>query len=214
MKTAGVLGSGTVGEVLANGLLKHGYAVTRGSRDPKKLDAWKESAGPNASTGTFADAAKADLLVLAVKGLAAEEALGLAGPAIEGKVMIDATNPLANAPPVDGVLSVFTGPNESLMERLQEKFPATRFVKAFSCVGNANFVNPSLAGGVKPSMFVCGNDDAAKAEVRAVLDAFGWEMEDMGRVTAARAIEPLCVLWCISGFRQNRWNHAFKVLLA
>ncbi len=87
-------------------------------------------------------------------------------------------------------------------------------MKAFSCVGNANFVNPSLAGGLKPSMFVCGNDDAAKAEVRAVLDAFGWEMEDMGRVTAARAIEPLCVLWCISGFRQNRWNHAFKVLLA
>jgi len=212
MKTVGVLGSGTVGEVLANGFLKHGFTVVRGSRDPKKLADWKEKAGDHASTGTFAEAAAADLVVLAVKGSAAEEALALAGPALAGKIVIDTTNPIADAPPVDGVLAFFTGPNDSLMERLQAKFPSARFVKAFSCVGNAKMIGPSFSGGVRPSMFICGNDDDAKAEVRGILDTFGWDTEDMGRATAARAIEPLCMLWCISGFRQNRWTHAFKVL--
>jgi predicted dinucleotide-binding enzyme len=210
-KSIGVLGSGTVGEVLANGFLKHGHAVVRGSRDPKKLEEWKAKAVGDARVGSFADAAAADVVVLAVKGSGAEEAVVLAGAALDGKVVLDATNPIADAPPVDGVLTFFTGPNESLMERLQARAPAARFVKAFSCVGNAQMVNPDF-GGVRPSMFVCGNDEGAKAEVRALLDTFGWDTEDMGTARAARAIEPLCILWCISGFRQNRWTHAFKVL--
>ena len=211
MKKVGVIGSGMVGEVLANGFLKHGYAVVRASRDPSKLQAWKEGAGPNATTGTFADAAAADLVVLAVKGTAAEEAVALAGAGLSGKLVLDATNPIAEAPPVDGVLSFFTGPNDSLMERLQKKVPTAHFVKAFSCVGNAQMVNPDY-GGTRPSMFICGDEAAAKAEARAILDTFGWDTEDMGKATAARAIEPLCILWCISGFLQNRWTHAFKVL--
>jgi predicted dinucleotide-binding enzyme len=124
--------------------------------------------------------------------------------------VIDATNPIADAPPVDGVLQYFTGPNESLMERLQKAYPQTRFVKAFSCVGAARMVNPSFAGG-QPTMFYCGDDADAKAFVAKVLDQFGWEAADMGGAIAARAIEPLAQLWCISGFRQNSWTHAFKV---
>lgn len=210
-KSIGVLGSGTVGEVLANGFLKHGHAVIRGSRDPSKLEGWKSKASGDARVGTFAEAAAADVVVLAVKGSGAQEAVALAGSALDGKIVLDATNPIADAPPVDGVLTFFTGPNDSLMERLQAQAPAARFVKAFSCVGSAQMVNPDF-GGVRPSMFICGNDEAAKAEVRALLDAFGWDTEDMGTAVAARAIEPLCILWCISGFRQNRWTHAFKVL--
>lgn len=210
-KSIGVLGSGTVGEVLANGFLKHGHAVIRGSRDPAKLEGWKSKASGDARVGTFAEAGAADVVVLAVKGSAAQEAVALAGAALDGKIVLDATNPIADAPPVDGVLTFFTGPNESLMERLQAQLPAARFVKAFSCVGNAQMVNPDF-GGVRPSMFICGNDEAAKGEVRALLDTFGWDTEDMGTAVAARAIEPLCILWCISGFRQNRWTHAFKVL--
>jgi predicted dinucleotide-binding enzyme len=211
MKKVGVIGSGTVGEVLANGFLKHGYAVVRASRDPSKLQAWKDGAGPNATAGSVADAAAADLVVLAVKGTAAEEVVALAGALLDGKTVIDATNPIAEAPPVNGVLSFFTGPNDSLMERLQQKAKAAHFVKAFSCVGNAQMVNPDY-GGTRPSMFICGDDDGAKTEVRGILDTFGWDTEDMGKAVAARAIEPLCILWCISGFLQNRWTHAFKVL--
>ncbi len=130
---------------------------------------------------------------------------------MSGKTVIDATNPIADAPPVNGVLRLFTSGDDSLMERLQRQAPAARFVKAFSSVGNALMVNPQLAGG-PPTMFICGNDVAAKAEVTTILDQFGWGTEDLGGAEAARAIEPLCVLWCIPGFRQNRWRHAFKLL--
>ena len=208
----GVLGSGTVGQVLADGFLKHGDEVMRGSREPAKLASWKAAAGARAQVGTFAEAARfGELLVLAVKGTAAAAAVDACGSALAGKVVLDATNPLADEPPVNGVLRFFTGPNESLMERLQARAPAARFVKAFSCVGNALMVNPSLPGG-KPTMFICGNDEGARREAARVLDRFGWEVADMGAAEAARAIEPLCMLWCIPGLRQNDWTHAFKML--
>jgi predicted dinucleotide-binding enzyme len=210
-----VIGSGDVGKALADGFLEHGYPVMRAAREPSKLDDWKRSAGGSASTGTFEDAASwGELIVLAVKGTAAESAISLCGPGnLAGKTVIDATNPIADAPPVNGVLSFFTSLDESLMERLQRQAPEARFVKAFSCVGNALMVDPDF-GGIKPSMFICGNDAGAKAEVRRVLDEFGWDTEDMGSAEAARAIEPLCILWCIPGFARNEWSHALKLLHA
>jgi 8-hydroxy-5-deazaflavin:NADPH oxidoreductase len=213
MQKIGVLGSGAVGRVLADGFLKHGYEVMLGTREPGKLAGWQAAAGGRASVGTFGDAARfGAVVVLAVKGTAAEEAVRMCGvDALAGKTVIDTTNPIADAPPVNGVLRFFTTLDESLMERLQRQAPSARFVKAFSSVGNALMVNPELAGG-PPTMFICGNDGAAKAEVEAILDRFGWATEDMGGVEAARAIEPLCILWCIPGFRQNRWRHAFKLL--
>lgn len=212
MKIA-VLGSGVVGESLANGLLKHGYEVIRGSRDPDKLADWLAGAGAHASTATFGDAARdAEVIVLAVKGSAAIEALDLATPAhLAGKVVVDTTNPIADAAPDHGVLRFFTNLDESLMERLQAHVPKARFVKAFSCVGAPLMVNPQLAGG-PPSMFICGDDEAAKAWTRSVLGQFGWETEDMGAAIAARAIEPLCMLWCIPGLRGGPWTHALKLI--
>ena len=209
----GVIGSGVVGQVLADGLLKHGYEVRRGSREPDKLGAWQGKAGAKASLGTFADTARfGELVVLAVKGSAAEAAVDLCGADnLARKTVIDTANPIADAPPVNGVLPFFTGPNESLMERLQKRAPAAHFVKAFSCVGSSSMVNPDFSG-LKPTMFICGNEAGAKKEVSAILAQFGWEVEDMGSAEAARAIEPLCMLWCIPGFRQNDWTHAFKML--
>ena len=213
MSKVSVIGSGQVGQVLADGFLKHGFEVMRASREPSKLADWKAAAGDKASLGTFAEAAKfGDIVVLAVKGGAAEEAVKLCGPdALAGKTVIDATNPIADKPPTNGVLAFFPNLDESLMERLQKAAPAAHFVKAFSCVGNALMVNPDY-GGTKPTMFICGNEAGAKEKVRGVLDKFGWETEDMGGVEAARAIEPLCMLWCIPGFARNQWTHAFKLL--
>ena len=151
-------------------------------------------------------------MVLAVKGTAAEQALHAAGAAnLAGKPVIDATNPIADAPPSNGVLKFFTSLDESLMERLQGEFADVHFVKAFNSVGNACMVNPQFKGG-KPSMFICGNDETAKKIVSGILDQFGWETVDMGKAEAARAIEPLCMLWCIPGFLRNDWLHAFKLL--
>jgi predicted dinucleotide-binding enzyme len=97
------------------------------------------------------------------------------------------------------------------MERLQRAFPDARFVKAFNSVGNALMVNPSFPGG-KPTMFYCGNDPDAKRDVARLLEQFGFELADMGKAAGARAIEPLCQLWCIPGFLENRWDHAFRLL--
>jgi 8-hydroxy-5-deazaflavin:NADPH oxidoreductase len=165
-----------------------------------------------AEVGSVAQtAAFGELIVLAVKGTAAEAVLRAAAPALAGKVVIDATNPIADAPPEDGVIRYFTGPNESLLERLQAQHPTMRLVKAFNSVGAGLMVKPKLRGG-RPSMFIAGNDAAAKTQVTQLLDAFGWDSEDMGRAAAARAIEPLAMLWCIPGFLRNDWAHAFKML--
>jgi predicted dinucleotide-binding enzyme len=208
----GVLGSGAVATMLGSGFSKHGHEVMLGSRTPAKLGEWAE-ANPKARVGTFREvAAASDLLVLAVKGLVAAEALRSAGAEnLSGKTIIDTTNPIAEAPPEKGVLRFFTTLDESLMEQLQQEFPEARFVKAFSSVGNMRMVDPSYAEG-RPSMFICGNDADAKQKVAAILDQFGWSVEDMGSVEAARAIEPLCMLWCIPGFLRNEWQHAFKLL--
>jgi 8-hydroxy-5-deazaflavin:NADPH oxidoreductase len=210
MQRIGVLGSAGVGKTLAEGFKKHGYAVRIGSRSPGKLAEFSKQSGIEA--GTFEDvAAWGEILVLAVKGMAAEPLVAQLGTRLDGKVIIDTTNPIAEAPPTDGVLSYFTGPNESLLERLQKSRPAARFVKSWSSVGAARMVDPAFGDGT-PTMFLCGNDDAARKSVAAILDQFGWEAADMGTAVAARAIEPLAMLWCIPGFRENVWNHAFKVL--
>lgn len=208
----GVLGSGDVAKVLAAGFLKHGHEVMMGTRTPAKLQDWAGK-NPGARVGTFAEAAAfGSAVVLAVKGGAALDVLRAAGAAnVAGKCVMDTTNPIADAPPVNGVLRFFTSLEESLLERLQKEFPAAHLVKVFSSVGNALMVNPQLAGG-PPTMFICGNDAAAKATVRGVLDQFGWETADMGAAEAARAIEPLCMLWCIPGFLRNEWMHAFKLM--
>ena len=208
----GVLGSGDVARALAAGFLKHGHEAMMSTRSPAKLADWAAQ-NPAGRVGSFADAAEfADLVVLAVKGTAASDALRAAGAVnLAGKPVIDATNPIADIPPTNGVLRFFTDLDESLMERLQREFEDAFLVKAFNSVGSASMVNPQFAGG-KPTMFICGNDDAAKLTVTGILDQFGWETADMGKAEAARAIEPLCMLWCIPGFIRNDWVHAFKLL--
>ncbi len=208
----GVLGSGDVAKTLAVGFLKHGHGVKVGSRSPAKLADW-EAQTQGGTTGTFAQAATfGELLVLAVKGKAAAEALTLAGMKnLAGKTVIDACNPIEDAPPEKGVLRFFTDINMSLMETLQNQFPAAHFVKAYNSVGAPCMVNPEFKGG-RPTMFICGNDEAAKKQVAQINEQFGWETADMGAAVAARAIEPLCMLWCIPGFTHNDWMHAFKLL--
>jgi 8-hydroxy-5-deazaflavin:NADPH oxidoreductase len=208
----GILGSGDVAKALATGFLGHGHDVMLGTRSAGKLGEWAGK-NPRGKIGGFAEAAGfGELIVLAVKGTAAGDALRAAGTGnLAGKPVIDATNPIADAPPTHGVLGFFTGPDDSLMERLQREFAGARFVKAFNSVGSACMVNPQFKGG-RPTMFICGNDEAAKKTVTGLLDQFGWETADMGRVEAARAIEPLCRLWCIPGFLRNDWSHAFKLL--
>lgn len=207
----GIIGSGDVARMLASGLHRHGHAVALGTRDTARLGAWHAAHAGIRVGSAEAAVQDAELVILAVKGAAAVEALAGVAPWLAGRTVIDTTNPLADAPPERGVLRYFTSLHESLLERLQLAYPAVHFVKAFNQVGHADMVDPSFSGG-RPTMFICGNHAPAKAQVSALLREVGWDPEDCGGVEAARAIEPLCMLWCLRGFREGQWHHAFKLL--
>lgn len=209
----GVLGTGEVGKRIASGLIGIGHEVKMGSRDANNAaaKAWAASAHAHASVGTFADAAQfGELIVLAVRGVENLHVIDLAGPErFEGKVVIDATNPLVfseNAPP-----SLAVGHTDSAGEQVQRKLPKTRVVKAFNTVGNPHFVKPAFPGG-PPDMFICGNDDAAKRIVTDILRAFGWSVIDVGGIERSRELESLCILWVASGIAIGTFDIAFKLL--
>lgn len=202
----GILGSGMVGQALASGFMKLGHEVTIGSREGKKIENW------DGEVGNFAAVAKnAELVVLSVKGHAAEELVSEISEYLKGKTVIDTTNPIIEGAPENGVIKFFTDFNQSLMEKLIKAAPDANFVKAFNSTGSATMVNPDFKG-VIPSMFICGDSDEAKETVSGILKDFGWEAQDFGKATSARAIEPLCILWCIPGMLSNDWYHAFKLL--
>lgn len=213
MKKVGIIGSGAVGKALAKGFLKYGYDVTIASRSEEKQAALKAEIGGGIKASGFAETAKnADLVVLAVKGSQAKSALEICGiDNFTGKTVIDTSNPIKEGGPEKFVLKYFTSLDHSLMEELQNMAPKANFVKSFSSVGSPAMVDPDF-NGQKPTMFICGNSEQAKAEAIEFLTKFNWEVEDMGGVEAARAIEPLAMLWCIPGFKNNQWTHAFKLL--
>jgi len=210
----GIIGSGIVGRVLASGFMNEGHSIMLGTRNISKEEVvkWKKE-NDKGLLGSFQETAQfGEIIVLAVSGLAVEDAINLAGKEhFNNKIIIDTTNPIATVPPENGVLKFFTTLEDSLMERIQKLLPGAKVVKAFNSAGNALMYKPDF-NGQRPSMFICGNDDEAKATVTTILTTFGWETEDMGAVEAARAIEPLCILWCIPGFIKNQWTHAFKLL--
>jgi len=211
----GVLGTGEVGRRLAAGFRSRGHDVMIGSRDPGKaeLTGWLSAEGAGIESGTFAETAEhGELLLLAVRGDAVEEAIAAAGPdRFSGKVVIDATNPLdfsAGFPPK----LLITG-EDSLGERVQRTLHDAKVVKAFNTIGNAYFVDPSFSEG-QPTMLIAGDDEAAKRTVRDVLADFGWsDTVDLGGIEGARELEAICIAWVKIGGARGAWDHGFKLLV-
>lgn len=208
----GVLGTGDVGKALGNAFLALGHEVRMGARDANnpKAAAWAERADGPASTGTFADAAGfGEIVVLATLGSAAEQVLQPAvAQACKGKLVIDTTNPLASD---QGKPRLAIGLTDSGGEQVQRLLPEAKVVKAFNTVGNALMFRPVLPGG-PPDMFICGNDEAAKERVTALLTDFGWKTIDLGGIEFSRYTEPMCMVWVGFGLRTQTWSHAFKLL--
>jgi len=204
----GILGSGMVGQTLAKGLKASGHDVRIASRDGKKLADFAKTTG--IAEGTFGDvAAFAEVVVIAVKGDAAEGLAKDLARSLAGKVVLDTTNPLAG-PPANAVIPYFTAANDSIVQRLQKAAPDAKVVKWFNSVGAALMVQPKLSG--TPSMFVCGDDAAAKDVAGKLARDLGWRVEDCGPAAMGHALEALCQIWCSFGFLRNDWAHAFAVL--
>lgn len=195
----GVLGTGSVGRAIANRLLELGHEATMGSRwaESEALLAWLEEADETARGGTFAEAAAAgELLFNCTAGEASLEALAAAGAEnLAGKVLVDVSNSLdfsRGMPPTLGVCN-----DDSLGERIQAAFPEAKVVKALNTVNNQVMVDPGRLPGAH-NVFVCGEDDGAKATVTALLAEFGWprgSVIDLGGIEAARGTEMYLPLW-------------------
>lgn len=181
-----------------------------GTREPEKLAAWKATAGANASVGSTAQTAEfGEIIVLATNGLATLEVIEAAGEgAFADKIVIDATNPIRIG---DEGPYLAIGFDDSLGERIQNEIRRAHVVKAFNTVGSAEMVNPKFAGG-PPTMFIAGENDAAKAQVTTILRDFGWETADLGGIHASRYLEPMCFAWLAYGMKTGTWHHAFKLL--
>jgi predicted dinucleotide-binding enzyme len=193
----GVLGTGSVGKAIGTKLVELGHEVTMGSRTADNLQAveWAGAAGEGAAHGTFADAAAAGEVVFnCTAGIASLEALRAAGEEnLAGKVLVDVSNALDFSQGMPPTLAVCN--TDSVGEQIQRSFPETKVVKTLNTVNNQVMVDPRSVGG-EHHMFVCGNDDAAKNEVRELLQNFGWErILDLGDITGARGMEMYLPLW-------------------
>lgn len=213
-RRVGVLGSGEVGRRLAAGFSSCGHEVIIGSRDPDKpaLREWLSGEGAGIQAGTFAETAEhGELLVLAVLGDAAEEAIAEAGAgSFGGKVVIDAMNPLDFSGGFPPKLSI--AGEDSLGERVQRALPDAKVVKAFNTIGSPYFVNPSFTDG-RPTMLIAGDDEGAKHTVGDVLADFGWtEVVDIGGIEGSRELEAICIAWVKIGGIRGSWDHGFKLL--
>ena len=219
MTKSGILGSGKAGTALAVGYSNLGHEVMIGTRTVSKLDEWQKE-NPNVTVGTFAEVAVfAETIFLATVGWAAIECLESCGnPAdvLDGKVIIDATNPLKKdlvIPPPNGYLEFYKPEGyNSQMESLQGKFPNVKFVKGFTNVGSHFFFNHPGVNGVKPCIFICGNDNEAKKYVTELIESAGHDVEDFGPAAVAGCIEASCQMWGARAFNSNKWNHAFAML--
>ena len=212
MTKIGILGSGDVAKALGKGFSSHGNGVKIGSRTPdsEKLKVWRKEAQGETSTGTFAEAAAyGDILVFAALGSAIDQVIDLAGAKnFAGKLVIDTTNALdfsKGMPP-----GLFTGPDDSLGERIQRKLPTAKVVKCFNTVPNSRMVSPGDKGA---EMLICGNDAEAKRKVVEILKQFGWAGAiDIGGITEAKWLEALVPLWVRTALSLNQWNAMFKVV--
>ena len=199
MKIA-ILGTGMVGNALGTKLVQVGHEVTMGSRSANNAAAqnWASSLGEHAHTATFrAAAAFGELVISCTGGMHSMEALESVGAEpLRSKILIDVSNPLQQD--TDGSIILGFCNTDSLGERIQKAFPATRVVKALNTVNCEIMIEPTRVPG-DHNLFICGNDAAAKKEVTKYLSEwFGWKAEniiDLGNITFSRGTEMMMPLW-------------------
>jgi len=207
----GILGTGDVGKAIGNGFIALGHEVMMGSRQAgnDKAKAWVNSTGGKGREGSFKDTAKfGEIVALCTLGTASESIVRDAAHELNGKILWDATNPLDFS--TGGPRLSIVG-HDSLGEHVQKAAPGAKVVKCFNTVGNALMFKPKLAGG-PPTMFIAGNDEAAKKTTAGMLKDWGWETADIGNIEGSRYLEAMCMAWVAYAIKNGGWTHAFKLL--
>ncbi len=212
----GILGTGMVGTTLATKLVQLGHQVKMGSRtaNNEKATKWVGENGINSSQGAFADAAAfGDIIFSCIKGDGAIDAVKAAREAnLNGKILVDVSNPLDFSKGMPPSLFPELSNTNSLGEEIQRLFPNTKVVKALNTMNCILMVNPSLVPG-SHDLFMCGNDEGAKATVTDILKSFGWEsIIDLGDITGARAMEMLLPIWVRLMMKHKSPNFNFKIV--
>lgn len=203
-----MIGTGNVGRTLAAGLAGAGHEVTLGGREPDRPELAVWAAETGIDVAAVSDAAGAgEVVVLATAWDGAENALGMAGDGVNGKVLIDVTNPLV----FTDQLGLAIGHDDSGGEQVQRWAPGARVVKAFNTVGYELMVRPDLADG-PGTMFIAGDDAEAKTLTVALADDLGWAVHDCGDLRAARWTEPLAMIWIDHALRTGSRGHAFRLI--
>ena len=194
----GIFGTGMVGAAIGTKLVQQGHEVKMGSRtkDNAKAVEWVRKAGGKASQGTFADAAAfGEMVFNCTQGAISLEVVKQAGEKnLEGKVLIDVSNPLDFSQGMPPTLTVAN--KDSLGEQLQRALPKTQVVKALNTINCELMVDPGKLAGGDHDLFIAGNDAGAKGKVTELVKSFGWKsVVDIGDITGARATESYLLLW-------------------
>jgi len=225
-----VFGTGVVGQVIAARLAGLGHAVTIGTRDVAKTLArsdkdpygnppfseWYKQNSDTVKLGTYSEAgASAEIIFNCTMGLGSVEALKQAGEGnLKGKILIDISNPLDFSKGMPPFLS--PGNTDSLGELIQRTFPEVKVVKTLNTMNCFLMVNPQALPG-DHSVFVSGNDVAAKATAKEILKSFGWKennMIELGDISTARGTEQLLPIWIrLYGALQTPMFN-FKIVIA
>ncbi|MGH9928598.1 MAG: NADPH-dependent F420 reductase [Pyrinomonadaceae bacterium] len=210
MKIA-ILGAGNVGATLGRGFAEGGHEVFFGVRNPQDEthQTLVKDIGAQARVAAVKDAARdADLILLAVPFDAASAVLRECGN-LDGKIVVDATNPLTFT---DGNLKLSVGFDISGAEQIAKHATGAKVVKCFNQTGFGNMAQPSLEGR-RSVMFVCGDDSGANDKVRKLAEAIGFDAVDAGKLAVARLLEPLAMLWIHLAFTTDlKRDFAFALL--
>ncbi|HEY0029292.1 MAG TPA: NAD(P)-binding domain-containing protein [Bacteroidia bacterium] len=216
MKKIAILGTGMVGSTIGSKMIELGHEVMMGSRtiSNEKTKAWVAANGTNASKGTFADAAAfADLIFICTKGEVTLEMLRSANVNnFNGKTVIDISNPLDFSKGMPPILIPEYCNTNSLGEEVQKLLSKANVVKTLNIVNCLIMVDAKKSAG-DPTMFVCGNNAAAKEEVTGILHQFGWnDIIDLGDISTARGTEMLMPIWLRTWMATGIGHFAFKVI--
>lgn len=190
-----IIGAGNVGQALARAFTRNGEAVCLGVPDPDKYRSAVAALGPHAQLGSVGAAIDAGEVVILAVPYAAAESVARSIPDWAGRILVDATNPLA-----PGLAGLSVGTHTSGAEQIAAAAHGARVVKAFNTTGAENMADSRYPGGL-PFMPVCGDDAAARARVLALAELIGFDAVDFGELTAARYLEPFAMAWIHMAFK-------------